>query len=119
MLPTIHNQAYQLWLDSLIRLREQLLESPLDCNTLLLQFQQVQQIFQEQIMVLTNNELEPAIASSWQSLQTESHRALRLLRTDLLFLRSSRSSDTIQLKLATIRDRLDQLISYCTAVLSS
>ena len=43
----------------------------------------------------------------------EINRALRLLETDWLILRSSRRTDTTRVRLSTLQKRLDQVISYC------
>jgi hypothetical protein len=118
MLPTLHQKAYQKLLTVLRALREQI-DSPNSRVTAIQEkFQQIQQVFQEDIMPLKSDELEGAIASRFQSVQTEMHRALRLLGTDILFLRSSKQAATSEQRLAAIRDRLDQMIGFCQAMLT-
>ncbi|OKH21221.1 hypothetical protein NIES593_16535 [Hydrococcus rivularis NIES-593] len=118
MLPTLHQNAYQKLLTLLRGLREQI-DSPNSRVTVIQEkFQQIQQVFQEDVMPLESDELEGAIASRFQSVQTEMHRALRLLGTDILFLRSSKQAATSEQRLAAIRDRVDNSIGFCQAILT-
>ena len=118
MLPKSHNQACQEFLTALLRLREHLSASSLDAGSLQEKLRQLQQFFQERIISLPDDGLEGSAASRWQSIQTEMHRTLRLLGTDILFLRSSRQATTTEQRLGTIGDRLSQLIGYCQAIVS-
>ncbi|AFY76574.1 MAG: heterocyst frequency control protein PatD [Hydrococcus sp. C42_A2020_068] len=118
MLPTLHQNAYQKLLTLLRGLREQL-DSPNSRVTVIQEkFQQIQQVFQEEVMLLESDELEGTFASHFQSMQTEMHRALRLLGTDILFLRSSKQAATSEQRLAAIRDRVDNSIGFCQAILT-
>jgi hypothetical protein len=117
MLPKSHYQAYQQFLNALLILRDQANSLPLDAIALLEKWQLIQQVFQSQILKLNSEELDLAIAPRWQSLQTEIHRTLRLLEADMMFLRSSRQSATVQRHLVSLRDRLETLLGYCQVLL--
>jgi hypothetical protein len=69
--------------------------------------------FQQEILTLTDDEWESSFCSSWQSFQTETHRCLRLLNTDLLFFASSTNQQTRQQRILQIKNRLETIRSYC------
>jgi head-tail adaptor len=118
MLSQDHARAYQNLFNALSVLQEQL-KTPnpelADCETC---FAQIQQIFGEQVMSLSNEELEPDLGVRVQSVQTEIHRGLRLLGTDLLFLRSSRQAATRQQRFNSLTDRLESLRKLCYLILT-
>ncbi|MGK7874305.1 MAG: heterocyst frequency control protein PatD [Xenococcaceae cyanobacterium] len=117
MLPKLHCQAYQEFLTALLELRDRATAPNLEAASLQENFKQVQQVFQGQIMILTSDGLDPAIAPRWQSVQTELHRALRLLEMDIMFLCSSRQAATAGQRLASVSDRLEKIIGYCQLLL--
>ena len=117
MLPESHRQPYQEFLRTLVELQELATASQLDLALLQQNWQLVQVIFQQQIIILTSDGLDAGISSRWQSLQTEIHRSLRLLEMDIIFLRSSRQAVTVRGRLKSAGDRLDQLIGYCQVLL--
>ena len=117
MLPTSHLSAYQEFLTVLLTLRDRSIEEPPDAAALQNNFERVQQIFAQQIMTLNDEQLETEMAARWQSVQTEIYRALRLLKTDIMFLRSSKQAATIEQRLGSVRDRLEKIIGYCQVIL--
>ena len=117
MLPKSHSQAYQEFLTVLLTLRDRATAEPPNVAALQTDFERVQQIFQGQIMSLDSNEIDPTILPKWQPVQTEIYRALRLLGTDIIFLRSSRRAVTSEQRLTAVRDRLEKVIGYCQAML--
>jgi hypothetical protein len=114
MLPKAHCQGVQNLLNALLTLQEQL-----GRDESLSAFEQVQQVFQEQILGLSGEGLDGALASAWQSMQTEIHRNLRLLATDLLFLASARQAATTQQRLGSVRDRVGHIIGYCQGMVEN
>ncbi|MFP4009987.1 MAG: heterocyst frequency control protein PatD [Spirulinaceae cyanobacterium] len=113
MLPISHQQSYTELTAALENLKNaiaapqrepQILE---DCD------RKVQQVYQDRIVTLTAESVDGAIASRWQSLQTEINRSLRLLQTDIIFLKASRQSQTTQQRLGACLTRIDQLMKYC------
>ncbi len=118
MIPKSYQKSYQNFHDSLTNLGDQVTVRNIDIGKISQNFQAVQGIFQEQILTLTTDELAPSIASRYQSIQTEIYRTLRLLGTDLLFLRSSRKQGTTEQRLQIVRDHLEQLMGYCQVIIT-
>ena len=112
------NSGYQNFIIVLTRLREQATAREVNIGELSKIFQELTVIFQDQILGLTVEGLEPSVSSVFQSTQTEIHRTLRLLGTDLLFLQSSRKQGTTEQRLGIVRDRIDQLMGYCQVIIA-
>jgi len=74
------------------------------------------QHFQRQL-VLNSQELLPEQASRMRSYQTEINKQLRLLGTDLTFLKAAQQANTQQQRRRQVSDRLQVLIGYCNALL--
>ena len=83
-----------------------------------LAFISLQDIIENDILKLDRENIEVNVASQWQSIQTEIYRAYRLLKTDILFLKSAKKTNLIEKRLNTIQKRLNQLNSYCNGILS-
>lgn len=111
MLPISYRQRYQTFLDTLQQLQETL-NTDSDYAKLKAGFSQLQQQFQQEIMALTGEDLTGELFSQWQSSQTEIHRTMRLLQTDMMFLQTSRNPETSQQRLAKVRDRVEKLINF-------
>ncbi|MDX2097274.1 MAG: heterocyst frequency control protein PatD [Leptolyngbyaceae cyanobacterium bins.59] len=54
-----------------------------------------------------------------QSYQVEISKQLRLLAVDLTFLQAARQAGTVQQRQQQMIDRLERLISYCEAVITT
>lgn len=76
-----------------------------------------QQIFQEQVLPLELDDLDPTIAAKLQSIQTEIAKQFRLLSTDVLFLKAARQATTASQRQQQIGDRLRLLRQYCEVML--
>ena len=119
MLSTSHNRAYQDFSGLLIELNN-LLANPTqttDPNLVEQEFQSLALCYEQNIVRLDRQDLDPAIASRWQSVQTEIKREFKLLSTDILFLASARQNSTQTKRLKSISDRLSKLIGYCQILL--
>lgn len=119
MLPTLYQEKLKQWIDILLDFNSQLeslKETSID-NSLI--WQELQTTFIEDILTLTDDRLEPSVIHIWQSFQTESHRCFRLLGTDMLFLKSSKSEITRQQRLSQIKTRIDLMVNFCQNLLSS
>ena len=114
MLPLSYQQTYQTFFNLLKQL-EEMLNAEADYEELKAGFSKLQQQFQQEIMALTGEDLTGEIFSQWQSSQTEIHRTMRLLQTDMMFLQTSRNPETSQQRLATVRDRVEKLIQFTTS----
>lgn len=117
MLPLLHFQRYQEFQHALEQMRKIIALTDLEGAALRDSFQTVQQLFQHRIATLCVDELAPEYAPRWQSLQTEIHRTMRLLETDILLLLSARSPATSERRIVGVRDRINTLIQYCEALL--
>jgi len=114
MLPLSYRERYQAFLEMLQQLHKQL-DIKADPASSKATFDQLQEQFQGDILSLTGEELTGETRSRWQSSQTEVHRLMRLLQNDMMFLQASRSSNTSQQRLATVRDRVGKLIDFANA----
>jgi len=117
MLIPSQRQSYQDFKHLLDDLHVSLKDQELDKTEVQERFQAVKQLFHEKIITLNPKELSPEQAAAWQSRQTEIHKHIRLLETDVLMLRTARTSETLQSRVATISDRLNTLMRYCGAML--
>lgn len=115
-----HYRAYQEFLTLLKKFQNHcdfvLVNS--DVNALQPEFESLKQWFQAHLIPLSAEDLEPAIAPRWQSMQTEIKREFRLLTTDVIFLASSRQTATQEKRLKSVSDRLKKLIDYSQAILN-
>ncbi|NJM57862.1 MAG: heterocyst frequency control protein PatD [Synechococcales cyanobacterium RU_4_20] len=94
--------AAMLWADSV--------------DQLATQAQTLQQYFQHHIQPLDAEQLPTEQRSRFRSVQTELHRQMRLLQTDLLFLRNAHQADTASQRQQQVGDRLVSLRNYCAVL---
>ncbi len=74
------------------------------------QWQEIERYFSTKIMSLTFDDLSSSQLNLWQSWQTETHRLIRLLKTDLLFLASAKQDSTRKQRLVLIEAKLQNAI---------
>ncbi|MBP0021602.1 MAG: heterocyst frequency control protein PatD [Cyanobacteria bacterium SBLK] len=84
-------------------------------------FAKIEQMYREKILTLEaendeKNDLDGSYL--WRSLQTETHKMLRLLQTDIIFLQSSRQAATRQQRKANCLAKIERLIGYCQQILT-
>ncbi|MFM2311018.1 MAG: hypothetical protein RLZZ04_294 [Cyanobacteriota bacterium] len=123
MLAASHNRAYQDFLTLLTTFRQNLSDQEQKNNQSFVtqKFQSLSTWFEQKLVPLEAQDLEPAfpqdrrslIASRWQAVQTEILREFKLLSTDMLFLAAARQQTTQLTRLQSIEGRLAKLISYC------
>jgi hypothetical protein len=113
-LPIAHQTCYRAFRQHLEHLHTTIASG--DPATLKIEADQVQAEFQNQILSLNLEDLEPAMAHHVQSYQVEIHKQLRLLATDLSFLQAARKPATLEQRRQQGRDRVETLIRYCEAV---
>ena len=118
MLSMSHSQAYQKFLTLLEKLHDYMVQvnDDIDIKSIQKQFQTIKTFFQQEIASSTPQQLDEAIATRWQALQTELYREFRLLDTDILFLASSRQAKTKAQRLQSVGDRLERIKGYCSAI---
>ena len=80
--------------------------------------QELERVFQTQILTLSDAELNGEVARRWVSLQTEIQREFRLLNTDCLFWVAARQQTLAQARQKVVTKRLNKLIDYCQLMLT-
>jgi hypothetical protein len=75
--------------------------------------------FEAEILIQDLDRLPDPIAGKMRSYLTESHRLLRLLSIDLIFIATARNPITIQQRRQAYQDKLNLLLQYCQAVIKS
>jgi hypothetical protein len=76
------------------------------------------EFFESEILTQDIDSLPDPIAGKIRSYLTESHRLLRLLPIDLMFIATARTPETLQHRRQAYQDKLDLLLQYCQAVIS-
>ena len=115
MLSSSHNRAYQDFsvlltkFGSFLNVENETISS----EEVKREWSQLRLYFEQQIEGIDVGEIPEAIASRWQSVQTEIKREFKLLSTDVLFLSSARQTTTQNKRAKSIGDRLTKLIGYC------
>ncbi|MCC0175585.1 heterocyst frequency control protein PatD [Waterburya agarophytonicola K14] len=121
MLPGSHNRAYQDFLTLLTVFNQKAIDLATDSAAYIIQqeFPDLQQWFEENIVGLDCQEINPAIIPRWESIQREIKREFKLLATDILFLAAARRDDTKSKKLKNISSHTTKLIGYCQGLLKN
>lgn len=115
MLTPSYRQAYQTFLEALQEAQQTTSASAGGAIAPIVQ--NLQTLFKNQIFSLDGEELEGAVLSRWQSIQTELYKQMRLLETDAMLLQAARSTTTVATRRAYLSDRLKILVRYCDALL--
>lgn len=68
-------------------------------------------------VIVTEDRLEDPIAGKMRSYVTESHRLLRLLPVDVMFMAAARNPTTAAQRRQAYRDKLNLLLQYCQAII--
>lgn len=117
MLPNLHCQCYQKFLEVLKLMQQTGDHTPIDTLRLHDSFLEAQQFFQQQIVSLDAGELEASDESRVRSYQTEISKQLRLLGMDVMFLQAARQEETVKDRQMQLVERLKTLQGYCDAIL--
>lgn len=117
MLPQFYRDRYQEFFNAVVCLQQTVTDDNWDLTLLRQRCEQLQQLFQQQILSLDSDNLDPSVMSRVQSFLTELNKQMRLLSIDVTFLQASRQSATTQQRLSQIRSRIETLIGYCNALL--
>jgi hypothetical protein len=76
------------------------------------------ELFETQILPQDIDSLPDPIAGKMQSYLTESHRLLRLLPIEVMFITAARNPITLQQRRQSYQQNLDLLLRYCQAVIN-
>jgi septum formation inhibitor MinC len=118
MLPKLYHQCYQEFIGLLEQLQQAVAAAQLGAKGLRQSFLEAQQFFQQQILSLDTDDLEPADEPRVRSYQTEISKQMQLLGMDVMFLQAARQPQTAKTRQTQILQRLQILISYCEAMIS-
>ncbi len=118
MLSSSHNRAYQDFSTLLTKFQSFLNaeNEQASLERVKQEWEQLRLCFEQQIAGIDVKEIPEAIASRWQSVQTEIKREFKLLSTDVLFLASARQITTQNKRVKSISDRLTKLVGYCRII---
>lgn len=75
------------------------------------------EFFESEILTQNIDSLPDPIAGRMRSYLTESHRLLRLLSIDVMFLATARNPTTTAQRQQSYQEKLDLLLQYCQAVI--
>ncbi|MEO1209616.1 MAG: heterocyst frequency control protein PatD [Cyanobacteria bacterium J06638_20] len=115
MLPAELKPGYAALRETLGEMQGAIASTP-DPIQLQAQFKTAQTQFQQEILTPS---ADLALPSAVQSAQTEVNRLMRLLGTDVTFLRSAKQADTQAKRLGQVSDRLSRLLEFCDGLLSA
>jgi hypothetical protein len=76
------------------------------------------EFFETQILTQDIDSIPDPIAGKMRSYLTESHRLLRLLPMDAIFISAARNPITLQQRRQSYQQNLDLLLRYCQAVIN-
>jgi hypothetical protein len=107
MPPAQQLQAYVLAAQSVLSTR------PIDVPNIAQTVQAIEQHFRTQILAVTTDD------NPRQAIHVEINKQLRLLKTDVLFLRSAKQASTQDQRVQQMRDRLTLLERYCEMILGN
>ena len=116
MLSSSHNRAYQDFSILLTKFHLNVENEPASQERVKQEWSELRLYFEQQIAGIDVGDIPEAIASRWQSVQTEIKREFKLLSTDVLFLASARQITTQNKRVKSISDRLTKLIGYCQII---
>ena len=117
MLLKFYYQSYQRFLAKLEELQKEVLAKDQELIRLKTFYDQAQEIFQNQILNVTLDELDCNAIALVQSAETEIYKNLRLLGTELLFLGSARQAGTTQQRLEKVQGIIERLTDYANAII--
>jgi hypothetical protein len=116
-MPSTIRQNYQQFQQSLQVLQLKLTNSDVVSGTLQSEMAQLQLQFQQ--ISLSLHDLEQSQANlQIEAIQTEISKQLRLIQTDLVFLKAARQPATVEQRQQQMQTRLEQLLNYCSAALA-
>lgn len=75
--------------------------------------------FESEILTQSIDELPEPIAAKLRVYLTESHRLLRLLPMDVMFIAAARTPTTDRQRRQAYRDKLNLLLQYCQATIDN
>ncbi|HBE16695.1 MAG TPA: hypothetical protein DEG17_16650 [Cyanobacteria bacterium UBA11149] len=117
MLPQLQRLRYQEFQQAIEEVLSCATADKLDFAAIRNGFDRLKELFQSQILSLNSDEIPAGAVSRWQSIQTEVHKQMRLLATDMTILQASRNQTTSEVRVARICDRLKEIHQFCQVFL--
>ena len=77
------------------------------------------ELFESEILTQNVDLLPDPIAAKMRSYLTESHRLLRLLPLDVMFIATARNPTTIEQRRQAYQSKVDLLLKYCQAAIAA
>ncbi len=77
------------------------------------------EFFESEILTQSFDELPAPIAGKMRSYLTESHRLLRLMSMDAMFIAAARTPATAEQRRQAYRDKLNLLLQYCQDIIGN
>jgi hypothetical protein len=77
------------------------------------------ELFESEILAQSFDEIPDPIAGKMRSYITESHRLLRLLSMDAMFIAAARNPTTAEQRRQAYRDKLNLLCRYCQDIIGN
>jgi hypothetical protein len=118
MLPPSASQVYREFKLHLEELKDTLSQDTVDRSLLKSSVVKLQDFFQNKLLSLSGNGLDPALEHQVQSIQVEIDKQLKLLGLDGMFLQAAKQPSTVKQRLNQASDRLTLLIRYCEILLN-
>jgi hypothetical protein len=112
-------QIYQQFHQMLGTLEAEVKQANPEARSLQVQFLEMQQWFQQQIMAADLSALATQQANLLQSIHIEVNKQLRLLGTDVMFFQAARQPLKRQQRQSQMGDRIHLLRTYCDHILEA
>ncbi|MBF2055945.1 MAG: heterocyst frequency control protein PatD [Cyanobacterium sp. T60_A2020_053] len=119
MLSKLHFELVQDWILLLKKFGDEWQSQNQQAYHLSEEWQKIQQFLQKKILPLSFDDLDSENQRLWQSWQTETHRYLRLLHTDLLFFATAKQPQTKSMKASTITQHWQGTLQLSINLLST
>lgn len=112
-----YRKQYQGFYDALNVLKESVSGSGEGEDDLKQVFARLKQLYQDEILPLSEEGEKDWQTPRWRSLQTEINRTMRLLQTDILFLQASQKSTTVDQRRKEFLQKIEKLMQFCQEIL--
>ena len=119
VLPQVHYQHYQELKQALEQFKANVTQVEAKGTDLASTCLEIQNFFQLQVVNLSSDGLTLETENKVRSYQTEIHKQLRLLSTDLMFLQVAQQVSTVEQRRTQVYHRLETLIGYCKVLLQN
>ncbi len=110
MLNNTQNETQNTWVNLLKCFATELTNKKEYNETITYRWQEIDSYFSTNIMNFDESKIDLNQVYNWQTWQIETHRLMRLLKTDLLFFANAKQEVTKNTRLASIQEKLKSAI---------